>query len=374
MALTQITAKSGLPALDDVLNGIFWGDNVVLRVASGEADSAAFIRAVATANGYANCGLVMFDMSQTPRGVDVASRRVLSSPDIEQSINETLDFGREIGPGGLIILNDLAGLVDRHGEEDAWRFFRRVCPALLRIGAVAYWTLGITVSDALAERIRTITQIVLRVDARKLIVVKAEARSISVVGATLDYAVDADGRLQVQETSSALRLGNALAAARLQRGLSQSHISRLAGVSPSAISQAERGQRGLSISTLLRLASALGITLDELIIGRSQAAYIIRGRTAPHGSGASRVALVDSGETDYRLYEFRLDPESQGAPPAQPRGTEMVLLARGLLMITMTDGTTAVIREGEVLICKSTGITNWRNLDEDQALGFWMAF
>ena len=51
----------------------------------------------------------------------------------------------------------------------------------------------------------------------------------------------------------------------------------------------------------------------------------------------------------------------------------MVLLGRGLLLITMTDGTTPVIREGEALIAHAAGIASWRNLDEDQALGFWAA-
>ena len=373
MSGTHTTATSGLPTLDEVLGGIFWGDNVVLRAATGAADSAAFVRVFASASGYTASGLIAFGKGRTPRGVDTATRLTLTATDIEQSISDALAFGREIGPGGLIIVNDLAGLVERHGEEDAWRFFCRVCPALLRIGAVAHWTLGPTVSDALVERIRAITQIVLLIDAGELVLAKAEARPLSVVGTTLGYAVDSDGRLQLQKTSDATRLGAALAAVRTRRGLSQSQISRLAGVSPSAISQAERGPRGLSISTLMRLASALGITIDELVIGRSEGGYRIRGRTVPHRNGASRVALVDSGDAEHRLYEFRLDPGAHGRPPAQPRGTEMVLLGRGLLLITMTDGTTPVIREGEALIAHAAGIASWRNLDEDQALGFWAA-
>ena len=138
------------------------------------------------------------------------------------------------------------------------------------------------------------------------------------------------------------------------------------------VEQAERGQRGLAISTLVRLAFALGISLDELVLGQEEASYRIRGRTAPHGGGASRVALVDAAAEPYRLHEFRLDPDAHGSPPAHSRGVELVLLGRGLLMITMTDGTTPVIREGEALIAAGAGIADWRNLAEDQAVGFWL--
>ena len=49
------------------------------------------------------------------------------------------------------------------------------------------------------------------------------------------------------------------------------------------------------------------------------------------------------------------------------------MLGQGLLMVTMTDGTTPVIREGEVLVASGAGVADWRNLDEDQAMGFWLA-
>jgi transcriptional regulator with XRE-family HTH domain len=39
-------------------------------------------------------------------------------------------------------------------------------------------------------------------------------------------------------------------------------------VSPSAVSQAERGRRGLSLETLMRLSRELHLTLDELLGGQ----------------------------------------------------------------------------------------------------------
>jgi transcriptional regulator with XRE-family HTH domain len=366
-------ASCGIPALDELLHGILWGDNVVLRIADPEADAAAYRRAFASAEGYGAVGVVAFPGGEAMPAVD-GPRLETGGDGIDDAIDRVLAFGLELGAAGLVVVDDLARLVELHGEDGARRFFTRVCPRLLRLGLVACWTLGPGVGDELVEDIRRVTQIVIRVEPGQLVVVKAEARPLDVTGKVLAISSPAeDGQAPVVEAiTDASRLGSALAAVRTQRGLSQAEFSRLAGVSPSAISQAERGHRGLSVSTLLRLASALGIPLDELVVGGGQPGYRIHGRTMPHRGGASRVALVDSAAAPLRLYEFRLDAGAQGSPPAQRGGSELVLLGQGLLLVTMTDGTTPVIREGEALVAASSAIAGWRNLDEDQAIGFWL--
>lgn len=364
-------ASSGVAALDETLGGIYWGDNVVFRARRDAADATPFERAFAVAEGYHARIAVRFGDGDDPARPDVRVE-VVPTGDVDAAIARTLELGRQVGATGLIQVEDLGRLAEVAGADEARRFFVRVCPALLRIGAVATWVLGPGVDEETTDAIRRVTQVVLRVDDGNLLIAKAEARALDVVGTTLDYRVDADGLPEVGRIGDAARLGVALAAVRIQRGLSQAEIGRMAGVSPSAISQAERGQRGLAVGTLVRLATALGVPLDELVMGRPSPGYRIRGRTAPHRGGASRVALVDGGGADYRLYEFRLDPDAHGTPPTHPRGTELVLLGRGLLLITMTDGSTAVIREGEALIGAGLGVAEWRNLDDDQAVGFWV--
>lgn len=366
------TATSGSEALDELLGGIFWGDNVVFRAAADGALARPFEEAFATAPGYAAMGALRFSAADgpAPGGLEVA---LVDDVDVDTVVERTLQIARGIGPGGLLVLEDLSHLAERGGQDAVRRFFTRVCPSLLRLGVVGTWVLGPGVDDATAEEIRRITQIVIAIEeGGSLVIRKAEARPLDVVGTPLAYVVSGEGLPEVERLGDAARLGAALAAVRAQRGLSQAEIARLAGVSPSAISQAERGLRGLSVSTLVRLSTALGVTLDELVMGQPDPGYRIRGRTAPHRGGASRVALVDGGAADYRLYEFRLDPGAHGAPPGHPRGTELVLLGQGLLLVTLTDGATAVIREGEALVGAGAGIAEWRNLDEDQALGFWV--
>jgi len=64
------------------------------------------------------------------------------------------------------------------------------------------------------------------------------------------------------------RLGRWLKQFRERAGLSQHELARLSGVSRSAIAGVETGDRGdLSLANTIRIADALGITIDALARG-----------------------------------------------------------------------------------------------------------
>jgi transcriptional regulator with XRE-family HTH domain len=63
-------------------------------------------------------------------------------------------------------------------------------------------------------------------------------------------------------SSPELEIGDRLAAHRAERGMKVSELARQIGVSPSLISQIERGQSRPSVSTLFSLAEALDVTVD----------------------------------------------------------------------------------------------------------------
>jgi|RhiMetdeSRZDD1v2_1073273.scaffolds.fasta_scaffold3795095_1 transcriptional regulator with XRE-family HTH domain len=64
------------------------------------------------------------------------------------------------------------------------------------------------------------------------------------------------------------RLGRRLKQFRERAGLSQHELARLSGVSRSAIAGVETGDRGdLSLANTIRIADALGITIDALARG-----------------------------------------------------------------------------------------------------------
>ena len=183
------TASSGLPALDDALGGLFWGDNVVVLAPTAPHAAAALAAAAIAAPGYGGRVGIAFG-GALPVGLDVED---VAGSDVDAAIARILACGAALGAGGLIVVDDLAHAVERWGVDGARSLFTRSCPALLGIGAVAYWTLGPGVPDDLVADVRRITQIVLAVDDERLVVDRAEARPPSAVGSAFTLAVGADG-------------------------------------------------------------------------------------------------------------------------------------------------------------------------------------
>ena len=62
------------------------------------------------------------------------------------------------------------------------------------------------------------------------------------------------------------KLGQNLKEIRLSKGLSQGKIAKKLGVDPSYISQIERGLGNMSLKKIERLAKALEVTIEQLII------------------------------------------------------------------------------------------------------------
>ena len=61
------------------------------------------------------------------------------------------------------------------------------------------------------------------------------------------------------------KLGNNLKKIRTEKGLSQVDIARELGVSRGFVSNIESGKRNPTLSTLTRLATALGVSTNELL-------------------------------------------------------------------------------------------------------------
>jgi transcriptional regulator with XRE-family HTH domain len=176
----------------------------------------------------------------------------------------------------------------------------------------------------------------------------------------------------LEAAPAAARLGAALRSLRVARHLSQADLARLAGVSPSAISQAERGRRGLSLETLLDLAAKLNITLDELLRGDVAPGYRLARRDDPRHAETDRpVPLLDDPRAGLRVYLVRLSPGGSAAPDFIHKGVEVVNVATGLVQVLLASGG-PVLRQGEALIADRSGVTGWRNLSDREAIVFWV--
>lgn len=60
------------------------------------------------------------------------------------------------------------------------------------------------------------------------------------------------------------RIGRNVAAVRKEQGISQQGFAGLLGTSVQWVSRVERGEENLTITTLVKLAGALGLTVEDL--------------------------------------------------------------------------------------------------------------
>ena len=66
------------------------------------------------------------------------------------------------------------------------------------------------------------------------------------------------------------RLGKRIGDLRRDRKLSQSQLAELANLTDSYISYIETGRKKASLESLVKIAGALGVTLDRILLGNQQ--------------------------------------------------------------------------------------------------------
>ncbi len=64
-----------------------------------------------------------------------------------------------------------------------------------------------------------------------------------------------------------IAIGNRIKEIRTMKGWTQAKLAEKSGVEPSNISHIERAATKLSLPTLVNIANALGVTLDEIVYG-----------------------------------------------------------------------------------------------------------
>lgn len=364
----------GLGALDAVLGGLYWGDNVVWEVESVPVEPfySAIARRSEAFDTRTFISLGGSSIAPVLPGVEIL--RAGPGSELAHPADLLREVRRLCQPGGrrLLLFDSIDSMVRAWGARGARGFFARCCPLLLDVGAVAYWSMSArNTPPTVRDTVESVTQCVLRVDERRVHVAKAEGRPEEVRGSVLHWHTQ-DGEPVLALADVIARVAASLRAVRRGRGLTQHALAELAGVTASAISQAERAERGLSLATLARLSAALGITIDDLLHGEDPAFYRIGRRTEelPHGL-TQTVTLLGDGASDLRIDLVHLAVREAGKPPDERRGSGIVAVASGLVQVRVA-GQTPAIRSGEVLVADSNRVEGWRNIGQTEAMLFWL--
>ena len=370
-------ASTGVATLDAALDGLYWGDNVVWETEGADALAPYYAAIYDQRSAYDYAAYVALDRDPDEiraayPGLEVVDARAagpLSRPALLlQAIYDRCDRVAR----SLLLFDPLDAMAARWGTDAARGFFVRCCPHLLEVGAIAYWSVGHGAPlAALRRAISEVTQCVFTLSEGRLRIAKAEARGPGVEGSVFRIRAE-DGRPVLEAAPVAARLGTALRAVRMQRNLSQSDLARLLGISPSAVSQAERGRRGLSLETLLDACTKLDLTLDELLRGDVNPGYRLARRHDPRRRSDGRpLPLVDDRQAGLRAYLLTLPARGHATPHLTHKGVELVAVVAGLVQVLLESGR-PVLRRGETLLAERTAVLGWRNLGEGEATLFWI--
>jgi transcriptional regulator with XRE-family HTH domain len=411
--------STGIDALDELLGRLGVGDNVVWQ-APDPADIEPFVKAfLATAHGEAPLTYLSFRLSpatvldlfgevwdsdrftlldgwtgsqhaSSEPSVAVAGlppqalvRRLKDPTDSEQVNCELSEIEDELGPGARYVFDDLTSMQRLWGPEPALALFLRCCPRLYQERTVAYWLLE---RDAHPPTFRSqladITQVILNLDTtatqpaeRTLQIIKADGHSPAVLGRTLRYAVGDNGAIDVLRTASGTRerIGEQIRAERIATGLSQAELARRIGVSPSALSQVERGRHGLSGETLTRLWATLGIPYGPAA-NPSPLPYRLARRGARQpvapapGVSGETVLQEPSG---LAVHELTFAANSSGRRPFETKQPELLLILEGALELQLGQDT-HTLQQGDAILLATQPVTGWRNPAREPTRILWL--
>jgi transcriptional regulator with XRE-family HTH domain len=401
---------TGLRPVDDLIGGARVGDNIVWQAGPG-ADLrpfvTAFVRAARTSprvvyvSLHLPPGAVLGALGDLWDGermhlVDLYTHGIGgggSAPDRPAGVLRVVEAGdpaalyRAIdgidggwARGTRYVFDSLTGMQQLWGRDGALGFFLRACPRLYELRTVAYWLLERPAHEAaFLRRLARVTQVIVNVDGAtdgvSLQVVKAAGRSVDVAGRRA--AVRFDGHratLTRADTGVWERMGRGLRRQRGAQGVSLSQLARAIGISPSALSQAERGVAGLSAETLVRALEVLGggrLEAEPAAPFRISRRGTREVRTPARGMSAEFVCGGTETQAEPGVALVSLAPRAHGTgSPFETKQREVIVLLSGAIEVRV-GGSWEVLQAGDALDLVGRPLSAWRNASPEEATALW---
>lgn len=426
----RLRVASGVSQLDRLLGGLYIGDNVVWHDDAGSLASVFCLNFIQASQAQEK-PLIYVSFDRSPRNLLEKLGPLAESKHL--TILDCFTFGK--GAGSEVFLNfyvenesewpcriirvDEPRIVDKvmdsfygihstmegdvrfvfesltgmqelwGGEEHILNFYSHSCPRLYELNTIAYWIMEKGAhSSRLKAQINQITQVAIELTIRRgtmsLTILKAEKRSLDNLDKPHNYwckdlnvTFDTD-----QRTTGRIDLGIRLKKLRIKRGLSQTELAKLVGVTPSTISQVESDLIYPSLPALLKMAEVLSVEISSFFHGKedvpnrvifpSSEAVEIR---FPHlSTGSLGAKLLTPVDFDCKAEPYLIEIPSKQNLPSHffiHKGEEMGYLLSGKLQLKLGKAVYSA-RAGDIIYLTSEIPSQWKNPGPGLARLLWL--
>jgi len=288
------------------------------------------------------------------------------------------------------IFESLTGMQELWGgEDDIARFYAHSCPRLYELNTVAYWVVERDAhSTRLRAQINQIAQVVIDLSIKRgktsLAVIKAEKRHLDHLGKpykywTRDLSV---GFEREKGTSGRIDLGGRLREARVRKGVSQSELAKLVGVTPSTISQVESNLIYPSLPALVKMAEILSVETSfffqeslrhvRQIVFAAHEAGEIKPSDRSEKTVAAKALMPSDFDSQAEPYLIEISPRKKlSSHFFVHKGEELGYLLSGRLQFTV-DKVVHKLRAGDLVYLTSETPGQWRNPGPGVARLLWV--
>lgn len=365
-----------VPAVDELLDGVRVGDNLVL-LGQGRAGTDALVARFVADPGDRQ--LVICSTTERweelPESVTRIDWSRLAGPEETKAAVTAADLA--VGGDSVFVFDDLTAIQAAWGPTAALDLFLWACPRLFRRRSLALWVLDADQHDAtFLRRLTAVTQVVVDVvdgeEAIDLTVRKADGRAATTVGRGV--TLDGDSLEVVRRWDERHEtLGALIRAERGARGVGQAELARRVGISASALSQLERGVRGVSADTITRIWEALGVPFGPVRDADRGHRIVRRSALPPPQSvaGLTTQQLI-ADELVGELWHVTIAPGASGrTAPFQVKAAELVTVTAGVVELDLV-GQPTTLQEGDTVLLTTDLVSGWANPGESEAQLRWM--
>ena len=430
MLVEKLRVGSGVSQLDHLLGGLYIGDNVVWYDDAGSL-AAVYCLNFIQASQAQNRPLIYVSFDRSPKnlleklgalaqnnqliildcftygkgaGSEVFLKfykkkkskrpcqiiRVDEPRQINQVMDSLYNIHATLVGDVRFVFESLTGMQELWGgEENLINFYSHSCPRLYELNTIAYWIIEKRAhSPRLRAQINQIAQVAIDLSVKRgktsLTILKAEKRDPETLNKSFHYwSKDLKIRFDSEKRSTEwFDLGKRLKEFRTKRGLSQTELAKLIGVTPSTISQVESSLIYPSLPALLKMAEVLAVELssfftesvditNRMIFSESEAVEIKLPNFPEDNINAKLLTPVDFKP---KAEPYLLEIQPKKSLPAHffiHKGEEIGYLLSGKLQLKL-EKSVYNVRPGDVIYFTSEIPSQWKNPGPGTARLLWI--